>query len=315
MQWFIREGAKSFEFEDCLSREHRRPEPTKVMSAELRTKRDLCLVGYSKLVSGRAEDLRMSALALSQQGPSHAILDRLSGAITIEDGRTAAVFAEPPRINLVHLNADTAFFDYLFLREKRIDGAYTIGYWAWELAKFPEDWKSSFAFVQEVWTASRFACDAIAAATTKPVVLMPMAVAVPPPEPGLTRSDFGLPDNKFIFYFSFDFRSYATRKNPLAAVTAFRQAFPDRNAAAFLLLKAIGSAWKAQERDGLVEAIRGDPRIMIADCELARPRAIALLALSDCFVSLHRSEGFWARPGRGDAAGQACDRDRLFRNP
>jgi glycosyltransferase involved in cell wall biosynthesis len=30
---------------------------------------------------------------------------------------------------------------------------------------------------------------------------------------------------------------------------------------------------------------------------LARPRAIALLALSDCFLSLHRSEGF----GRGPA--------------
>ena len=297
LQWFLCEGSKSFEFDDCLSHKHRRTQPTSTAPVELRTMRDLCLIGYSELASGRAEDLRMSALALNLQGSPHAVLDRLSGAITTEDGRTAAAFAEPPRINLVHLNADTAFFDHLFLREKGIDGAYTIGYWAWELAKFPENWTSSFAFVQEVWVASRFAYDAIAPATAKPVVLMPMAVAVPPPEPGLKRSDFGLPDDKFIFYFSFDFRSYASRKNPLAAVAAFRRAFPDRGAMAFLLLKTIGSAWKAEERDGLSGVIRGDPRIMLVDCELTRPRAIALLALCDCFVSLHRSEGF----GRGPA--------------
>src|SRR5437879_4069369 len=90
--------------------------------------------------------------------------------------------------------------------------------------KFPEQWKSSFAFVQEVWAASRFAYEAIAPATTKPVLLMPMAVALPPPEPGVQRVDFGLPDDKSVFYFSFDFRSYVARKNPLAAVAAFRRA-------------------------------------------------------------------------------------------
>ncbi len=145
--------------------------------------------------------------------------------------------------------------------------------------------------------SSRFAYDSIAPETTKPVLLMPMAVAVPPPEPGLRRADFGLPEDKFVFYFSFDFRSYASRKNPLAAVAAFRRAFPRRNQSAVLLLKTIGSDWMLEERDRLLEAIHGDPRILLIDREFTRPRAIALLALSDCFLSLHRSEGF----GRGPA--------------
>jgi len=225
------------------------------------------------------------------------MLDRLSGGITTEDSRPTVGFATAPRINLVHLNADTAFFDYLFLRERGIERAYTIGYWAWELAKFPEEWRSSFTFVQEIWVASRFAYGAIAPASTKPVFLMPPAVTIPAPEPGLTRADFGLPDDKFVFYFSFDLRSYFTRKNPLAAVAAFRRAFPEGNAAACLVLKTIGSSWKPGDRDALKEAVRGDPRILIIDQELARPRAMALLALSDCFLSLHRSEGF----GRGPA--------------
>ena len=266
-------------------------------AAEPAIKRELCLIGYAGLVSGRAEDLGMSALALHWQGRGWAILDRLSGRITSEAGRASSAFAEPPRVNLVYMNADTAFFDYLFLRERGIERSYTIGCWAWELAKFPAEWASSFSFVDEVWAASRFAYEAIAPATTKPVLLMPSAVALPAAEPGLKRADFGLPDDKFVFYFSFDFRSYASRKNPLAAIEAFRRAFPRRSAPVFLLLKTIGSGEKSEEREALCEAVRGDPQIAIIDRELPRPRATALLALTDCFLSLHRSEGF----GRGPA--------------
>ncbi len=285
-EWQVGEGIEELELEDLPK-----------APAEPAITRDLCLVGYAGLISGRAEDLRMSALALSRHSRQWAVLDRLSGAITTEDSRPAAAFAEPPGVNLVHLNADTAFFDYLFLRERGIERGYTIGYWAWELAKFPEEWRSSFAFVQEVWAASRFAYEAIAPAAAKPVFLMPPAVAIPAPEPGLKRADFGLPDDKFIFYFSFDFRSYTSRKNPLAAIAAFRRAFPLSGSPACLVLKTIGSSWKPEERDALTETVRGDPRILVIDQEFARPRAIALVALADCFVSLHRSEGF----GRGPA--------------
>lgn len=274
-----------------------RPKRSALVTTKPAIKCDLCLIGYADLISGRAEDLRMTALALRQQHQGCAVLDRLSGEIITEDGCTAGAFAASPQINLVHLNADTAFFDYVFLRERGIEQSYTIGYWAWELAKFPKEWNSSFAFVHEVWVSSRFAYDSIAPVTGKPVLLMPMAVAVPPPELGLRRADFGLPEGKFVFYFSFDFRSFAARKNPLAAVAAFRRAFPRRDASAALLLKTIGSEWKSEERDSLLDAIRGDPRILLIDREFTRPRAIALLALSDCFLSLHRSEGF----GRGPA--------------
>jgi glycosyltransferase involved in cell wall biosynthesis len=307
LEWFVTEGAKEFELDDVCTSEAcppqlglarpKRSALVSTMSTKPAIKCDLCLIGYADLVSGRAEDLRMTALALRQQHRGCAVLDRLSGEITTEDGCTAGAFAAPPQINLVHLNADTAFFDYLFLRERGIEQSYTIGYWAWELAKFPEEWNSSFAFVQEVWVSSRFAYDAIAPETSKPVLLMPMAVAAPPPEPGLRRADFGLPEDKFIFYFSFDFRSFAARKNPLAAVAAFQRAFPRRGASAALLLKTIGSEWKPEERNSLLDAIRGDPRILLIDREFTRPRAIALLALSDCFLSLHRSECF----GRGPA--------------
>jgi glycosyltransferase involved in cell wall biosynthesis len=304
--WFAKTGIKQFELDDCISESLRarlppvRRYPPQQATARVRNPavaRDLCLIGYASLVSGRAEDLHMSALALHRNKQKWVILDRLSGALTTEDGQPAAAFAAPPVINLVHLNADTAFFDYLFMREMGIESSYTIGYWAWELANFPNQWKSSFAFVHEIWVSSRFAYEAIAQVTTKPLFLMPTAVAVPPPEPRLTRADFGLPDDKFVFYFGFDLRSYATRKNPLATVEAFRHAFPHRAAPVVLLLRTIGSEWRPEERDSLAAAIRSDPRIVLIDGEFSRRRAIALMALTDCFVSLHRSEGF----GRGPA--------------
>jgi glycosyltransferase involved in cell wall biosynthesis len=297
LDWFLAEGVKDCELDDLYTNAKIAVPGERATARPGVTRRDLCLVGYAGLASGRAEDLRMTALALHRQGQDWAVLDRLSGVITTENGQSAAGFAEAPIVNLLHLNADTAFFDYGFLRERGLERGYTIGYWAWELAKFPQEWASSFAFVDEVWVASRFTYDAIASATTKPVLLMPMAVALPPAEPGLKRTDFGLPEDKFIFYFSFDLRSYTARKNPLAAIEAFRCAFQDKNAPAVLLLKTIGSDWKPDDRDNLLDAIGGDPRILLIDRELPRTRAVALLALSDCFLSLHRSEGF----GRGPA--------------
>jgi hypothetical protein len=200
------------------------------------------------------------------------------------------------------------------LRERGLERSYTIGYWAWELAKFPQEWTSSFAFVDEVWVASRFAYDAIAPATAKPVLLMPMAVALPPAELGLERADFGLPDDKFVFYFSFDFRSYAARKNPLATIEAFRRALPRYDAPAVLLLKTIGSDWKPDDRDNLVQAIGGDRRILLIDGEFTRRRAIALLALSDLLSVTAPLRRLRPRSGRGDAARQTSDHDRLLRH-
>jgi glycosyltransferase involved in cell wall biosynthesis len=298
LDWLLSKGIEEYQLSDRAERSgHRLAQRAVGAASDPAIMRQLCLIGYAGLVSGRAEDLCMTALSLSRHRRSWAALDRLNGEITTEDGRRATAFVKPPRVNLLHLNADTAFFDYLFLRERGLARGYTIGCWAWELAKFPEEWRSSFEFVHEVWAASRFAYEAIAPATTKPVLLMPPAVEVPAPEPGLERADFGLPEDKFLFYFSFDFRSYVSRKNPFATVAAFRRVFPRTETPVGLVLKTIGSGWKPDDRDALTEAIRGDPRILVIDQELTRPRAIALLALTDCFVSLHRSEGF----GRGPA--------------
>jgi hypothetical protein len=101
---------------------------------------------------------------------------------------------------------------------------------------------------------------------------MPPAVALPAPEPGLERADFGLPDGKFVFYSGFDFRSYVGRKNPLAAIAAFRRAFPRGDMPVCLVLKTIGSGWKPEDRDALITAIPASWRSTASSPDLTRSR-------------------------------------------
>jgi glycosyltransferase involved in cell wall biosynthesis len=102
-----------------------------------------------------------------------------------------------------------------------------------------------------------------------------------------------LNEGRFHFLFSFDYYSFPERKNPLAVVRAFRAAFPDRSARVGLILKCTGSIEHSpQIRQELRASAQCDERIKIIDESLARHEMLTLLATADCYVSMHRSEGF-----------------------
>jgi glycosyltransferase involved in cell wall biosynthesis len=105
----------------------------------------------------------------------------------------------------------------------------------------------------------------------------------------LTREYFGL-DDRFTFLFAFDFMSVMKRKNPLALIEAFTQAFPP-GAGARLVIKAINGEKRPAERDVLMTAAAQHPDIMVMDTYFTRVETSSLMNLADCYVSLHRSEG------------------------
>lgn len=172
-------------------------------------------------------------------------------------------------------------------------GKYNIAYFAWELTDFPDAWLSSLDFYDEVWSPSDFTRAAIAVKSPLPVLTMPHAIAFPrPPDAeAALRNRFHLPPDAFIFLTLFDFNSYAARKNPQAAVAAFRQsglAMPE----AALVIKVQNGAANAAEFAVLQSAVRGLPGVILIAETLSRQNIYALEAACDCFVSLHRSEGF-----------------------
>ena len=98
---------------------------------------------------------------------------------------------------------------------------YSLGVWFWETSQFPEHLLPALDLVDEVWAASDFVVRTIAQETWKPVRIFPLPVQVRP-EHRLTRADLGLPPDRFVFLFTFDFMSTTARKNPIGLVEAFR---------------------------------------------------------------------------------------------
>ena len=169
---------------------------------------------------------------------------------------------------------------------------HVIGMWWWEGGTLPQRWLRAFDLVDEVWTGSRFVADALAACSPVPVVHVALPVPEPPAAPS-GRAELGLPEG-FVFGFVYDYASVAARKNPLGLIEAFRRAFSSDAVDVGLVLKTLGGgeeAFAAQHRE-VLDAAAEDPRITVIDRNMPAGEKNALIRELDCYVSLHRSEGF-----------------------
>jgi glycosyltransferase involved in cell wall biosynthesis len=99
-----------------------------------------------------------------------------------------------------------------------------------------------------------------------------------------------LDPDEYNFLFVYDVLSETDRKNPLDLVRAFRQAFR-RDDRVRLTLKTSNGHMRSHEGDSVARAAEGLP-VTICDRYLSRPDLLALMRSCDCYVSLHRSEGF-----------------------
>jgi glycosyltransferase involved in cell wall biosynthesis len=257
------------------------------------------LVGYPRAELGMGEHVRLSATALDSVKFPFSIYDFSTNVVARQQDDRFVHFLStetPYSTNIFHINADQMPVAYDALGSAFFEGRYSIGYWAWELPEFPDAWLTSIDMVNEIWAPSRFIRDAIARKTDKPVVWMPLAVDVQP-LPSLDRTYFHLPEDKFVFLFSFDFASFATRKNPWAVLDAFEQAFERGDERVHLVVKAMHLPEHNEQVEALEERVAKDSRIRLISQVLSHREIAGLANRIDCYVSLHRSEGF----GRGMA--------------
>ncbi len=257
------------------------------------------LVGYAQGVLGMGEHVRMTAEALKAVGTPYGIVDFDVGVVNKQSELSddyCVIDGNRHRANIFHVNADQMLNSYLRLGGEFFAGRYNIGYWAWELAKCPANWVPVTRMVDEIWAPSRFIQASFSAVADAPVVHMPLCVELPD-FVRRERSHFGLPYGDRLFLYVFDFHSYLQRKNPYAAIRAFKQAFPAGTEAAGLVIKVMNGeadspAWRA-----MIELIGGDRRIHVLNSVMSRSDVLALIDCCDSFISLHRAEGF----GRGPA--------------
>jgi hypothetical protein len=130
---------------------------------------------------------------------------------------------------VLHINPPLLPLAMLRLGRRILRGRRIVGYWAWELPTVPPDWRVGLRFVHEVWVPSRFTADALDKLVPGGVRVVPHPLALAPPTAEPDRAGFGLPPDTVTVLVSFNMASSFERKNPLAAIAAFRAAFGDRD--------------------------------------------------------------------------------------
>lgn len=252
------------------------------------------LLGYARGEFGVAASLRAYVHALESSGYPLSVFNFDVGSASRQRDHSLDRLVSdrlPYAINAFYINADQMPIARSALGRQAFAGRHNIGFWLWELENFPDDWRRAFDLVDEVWAPTAFVRDAIGAATRKPVLRMPMPIEFDPPT-GMARAYFGLPSDAFVFLFSFDFNGFMARKNPDAVIAAFRQAFDGGTQDVKLLVKCSNGARFPEQYAALQGRIADDPRIEVRDGFLSRKEMFALQNNVDCFVSLHRAEGF-----------------------
>lgn len=252
------------------------------------------LLGYARGEFGIAENVRSYARAIERQGHPFLIFNFDVGAASRQrDHSMERHFVDTLRYaqNVFFINADQMQIARDVLGREAFAEHYNIGFWVWELEQFPRDWSGAFNLVDEVWVPTEFVRKAIAACTNKPVLRMPKAIEFEAPV-GMDRAHFGLPRDEFVFLFSYDCNSFAARKNPEAVIAAFRAAFADGAKGVRLLVKSTNGVRFPDKLTALQRNVADDPRIEVRDGFLSREEMFGLQNAMDCYVSLHRSEGF-----------------------
>ena len=191
------------------------------------------------------------------------------------DGGTVVLHVNPPQFHLALCRLGKHF-----LSNKRI-----IAYWAWELQELPAVWQHALQYADAFKVPSHFVREAIQRHTNKPVTVVPHAVRTPQ-----HRKSSYMEDGILRCLFIFNMASSFERKNPLAALRAFQEAFipgqaeltskisePDADPDALAKLQLMASQV---------------PGTTIITEHYSRTQLDDLYLRHDVYLSLHSSEGY-----------------------
>jgi glycosyltransferase involved in cell wall biosynthesis len=255
----------------------------------------LNVVGLLKAQTGLGESARSTIRCATEAGLQVAPVDlNIHCEANLEENippHVAPVPNMPRPINIINVNGNLFPAVMLDLGERFFLGRYNIAFWVWEMRYFPPSWEPWLVSLNEIWTPSTFSQEALSRGADVPVVKIPHGVNPHAPS-DILRSDLGLPEEGFIFLYSMDFHSVSERKNPEGVVQAFSLAFGQETSNIYLCLKLTSGLHRPDVMKRLYESVQSCDRIIMMQRSLGRPAMNALINLCDCYISLHRSEGF-----------------------
>ncbi|WP_428988993.1 glycosyltransferase [Methylocapsa aurea] len=260
---------------------------------------DIQLIGPFSRQLGMADSCRALAAALARLDRSVRLCD-----FTLDYPNQIRADAEPlpttpgrARINILHLNLEELPIAIAYLPDIWSD-SWLIGFPYLEMPTPHPAQMLGLTLVDEFWSASAFTTQALAGhrpthtvgtsarfvrkrgrAAARALVYEPIAGA-----------------DDFVFLTSCDALSGVYRKNPLGTMRAFLAAFPD-DARVKLVIKthSVDRVRAPREMDvwrSVRNVVAECERIVLVDRILDDEEQVALIEGADCYVSLHRAEGF-----------------------
>jgi glycosyltransferase involved in cell wall biosynthesis len=262
---------------------------------------DIQLIGPLRKASGLGQATRLSADVIIETGLSYSLFDfdlDNPAPVGFSPEHNLSELA-PAKINLIHLNAESAPLAFAFLPDV-FTGSYNIGYFFWELDQPAKCHALGMELLDEIWVSSQYGVEIYKPTAKCPVVNVGMAfqeAAVPERARArqMVQSRLGVGPDDFVFFAAFDSFSYIQRKNPRAVVRAFLDAFPDDLQVKLVL--------KTHNKDFITDPVQikiwrylsdcadADPRIIIVNETLPYDELLLMKTGCDCYVSLHKSEG------------------------
>jgi len=258
-------------------------------------KSGVLLVGYLHGGFGIGSILRLSALALKEAEIPFKVFDfNPRPHTTLTDDELKQYLTQVPEysINIFCIGAYQLPILRKIFGKNFFQDRHNILYGAWELSRLPEQWIRYLESIDEIWAMSSFVGHMFRRSTSLPVYDFPLPIHSPQIG-SWNRNQFQIPKNDFVFLFMFDFDSHVARKNPEAVIKAFKYAFPKSNQIPVsLVIKSINGNRNLNNQRTIDDIIDGDSRIIQMHKTLSHDENTALMHCCDCYVSLHRSEGF-----------------------
>ncbi len=261
----------------------------------------VAMIGPLHKMSGLGQAMRLSVDAVKlceAKAPTTLVFDLGNPApVSVASALASDPFEKPREINLIHLNAEAIPLAFSYEQQEIFARSYNIGYVFWELNMIPKCHLLALELLDEVWVSSEYNREIYSRYTDKPVTNVGMAVEPMPNVEPMERATFGLARDATVFLSTFDSFSFIERKNPMGALDAFRLAFPRGDEPVQLVLKTqnrgrVSDPYQVDLWRRIDQVADADPRIIVINETFSYRDVLALKLACDCYVSLHRSEGW-----------------------
>lgn len=246
----------------------------------------LNIVGYTEAPSGLGEAVRLNI----QAAEKHNIPLNIINYEKVKY-KTSYEYSFKYTVNLVQISLNDLDRFFSVIEPDFFIDKYSILFLIWESEYIPLNLKKNVNLFNELWTASTYCKELFQKVYSGPIITVPHPVEVnlkpiqnQKPFPFFNKSEFN-------FLFIFSYHSSIERKNPFFLIEAFSKAF-DGYDNVVLVIKTSGAEKFKQPERNLQQFASSKNNIKIINMDMDKNSINHLINDSDCYVSLHHSEGF-----------------------